>query len=211
MKQHDEYIWQNYTKEYSAQLQDVKNINRHDFFISAIQTDAFNKEIISFGDNLHPNWCEIYAAAYRLKPKSILEIGCGGCYHLHNLDLLLPDAEIHGVDLLQSQLDFGKQFSELPEEIANNLRVMDFTKERPDRQYEFVFTQAVVMHLSTDNAVKFMNNMKAVSSKYLFLMEGVANHENWYDFVKSIFTEDEWTFERPNKYIDNGILLTKKV
>lgn len=205
MKQHDEYEWNNYTQEYSAQLAEIKRDDNQDFFITNF-TDE-NGQII-FKDNLHNNWKEIYSSAYNLKPTSMLEVGCGGCYHLKNMRTILPNCEIHGVDLLQSQLDYGKTFSSLPEDISNNLNVMDLTKEKPNRQYEFVFSQAVVMHLSTENAKLFLENMKQTSSKYVFMIEGIKNHEGWYDLVKSVFTD--WDFSQPNRFVDYSILLTKK-
>ncbi len=122
----------------------------------------------------------------------------------------MPNAEIAGCDISQTQIDFGKAFSDLPYSIINNLRVLDFTGPVPlDKKYDFVFTQAVIMHLSTENARKFLRNMAAIGNKYIFLIEGVRNHENWYDLVKQ--TLPEYEFQIIGKHIDNGILLTKKV
>lgn len=209
MKQNDEYIWQNYTQEYKDQLLDVKNIDRQDFFIERFEVDDDGN--IEFFDNLHPNWKEIYSIAYSLQPKSILECGCGAGYHMKNLMTILPKYPVvHGVDLLRSQIEFSKEFSQLPESMYENICVMDMTKEKPARPYEFVFSQAVIMHLSTENAIAFLNNMKLTSSKYVFLVEGVKNHEDWFGLVKSVFTEDEWDLKIIGKYIDYGILLTKK-
>jgi hypothetical protein len=63
-------------------------------------------------------------------------------------------------------------------EFEKNLKVIDLTKELEyiDKTYEFVFTQAVVMHLSYDRAKKFLFNMKKLSNKYIFLIENQNNH-----------------------------------
>lgn len=209
MKDKDEYIWSDYTPEYISQLQEIKANDKQEFLLSekALTGDG---EVLSLHQNLHDNWKELYATAFYEQPVSVLECGCGGCYHLKNLRIVLPKAEIHGIDLLQSQIDFGKTFSNLPVDIAENVMVMDMTKERPKRQYEFVFSMAVVMHLSTENAIAFLKNMRDTSSKYVFMVEGIKNHKNWFDLVQSVFNEDEWKFSLIEQYIPNGILLTRK-
>jgi trans-aconitate methyltransferase len=203
-KTEDEYNWAVYTAEYSAQLNEIKRDDNNDFFISTFEQDG---DGLSFGGNLHNNWKEIYEMAYRLKPKTILETGCGGCYHIKNLSVLLPESEISGCDLLRTQLEFGRTFSELPDRIKTWQHNM--TSGPPAGQYEFVFSQAVVMHLSTENARLMLSNMKAASTKYVMMVEGVKNHANWYDLVKEVFGPD-WEFSQPNKYVTNSILLTKK-
>lgn len=207
-KLNDEYVWNNYHSEYVAQLAEIKRDDNQDFFITEFEKNEDGG--LTFHDNLHPNWMELYETAYRLKPKSILECGCGSSMHLKNIYTISVshfEAEIHGIDLLKEQLEFGKKFSSLPQAIAENLSVMNMAENKPDRQYEFVYTQAVVMHQSTANAIKMLKNMKETSSKYVFMIEGVKNHENWYDMVKNVF--DGWTFSQPNKYVDYSILLTK--
>lgn len=203
-KVEDEYNWAVYTAEYSAQLEEIKKFDNNDFFVTNFAGDENG---IEFEDKLHPNWMEIYSAAWSLKPKTILETGCGGCYHIKNLHTILPQAEIFGCDLLRTQLEFGRKFSELPESIKTWQHNM--TSGPPEGQYEFVFSQAVVMHLSTDNAKLMLANMKAASTKYVMMVEGVRNHANWYDMVKEVFGP-EWEFTQPNKFVDNSILLIKK-
>lgn len=206
MKEKDEYIWQNYTPEYRAQLEEIKRDDKHVFFITDFNVN-FNDNDLLFKDNLHPNWKQLYHTAFKLNPSSIFECGCGAGYHLKNLLTILPAAKIKGCDLLESQLDFAKEFSGLNDE---NLERLNLTLPTlSGRQYEFVFSQAVVMHLSTENAIAFLTSMKALSKKYVFLVEGIKNHENWNDLVKSVFG-NEWEFSLTDKYIDYGILLTRK-
>lgn len=193
MKKHDEYIWSEYTKEYTAQLKEVGK--EHDFFMPS--------------NNLHPNWKELYKVVKKLSPKSIYECGCGGCYHLKNIDYMLPHSIVAGCDLLQSQLDFGRKFSELSDKLVTKVKDMTGLID-VKMQYEFVFTHSVVMHLSTQNAIAFMENMDRLSTKYIFMVEGTTNHETFPQMIKDVFTEDEWEFSMPNHYINNAFLLTKK-
>lgn len=214
----DEYNWPVYTKEYSEQLQEIKEKDQQHFFVENYALD-YNKGKLSlrFKDNLHPNWMELYSTAFDLQPTSIFECGCGAGYHLKNLHTIMPKTYISGCDLLQSQLDLAKTFSDLPDTIYERLRVIDFTEPLNRKPFtnnigtfiqpEFVFSQAVVMHLSTENAIKFLTNMRNLSSKYVMLIEGVKNHENWNEMVAQVF--EGWDMKFTNKYIYNGILLTK--
>jgi SAM-dependent methyltransferase len=209
MKDQDEYSWPEYTTEYKKQLEEIKENDKQDFFITDFDSDAKGL-IFKESDNLHPNWKQLYSTAFKLGASSIFECGCGAGYHLKNLDKIsFGYAFISGCDLLQSQLDYAKEFSDLPEEIYSTLQAIDLTKEIAiERQYEFVFSHAVAMHLSTQNAYKFLINMRRISSKYVFLVEGIRNHEDWFEMVKKIF--NGWDFELTSEYIDYGILLTKR-
>lgn len=221
-KLNDEYKWDNYTKEYSNQLQQIERDDNQTFFIKDYE-EKDGKLI--FKDPLHENWMEIYAAAYKLKPESIFECGFGGCYHLKNLHKILPDAKISGCDLLQTQLDFGVQFSEIPDSIKENLKIMDFTQtslKYDMGQHEFVFSQAVVMHLSTQRGKQFLKNMGKLSSKYIVMLEGYRNHEDFFGMVRECLPDFELTaldehlpncLEQEKNGVPNftcGILLTRK-
>jgi hypothetical protein len=220
-KLNDEYVWTNYTKEYSGQLKQIEGEDGQTFFITEFKES--DGEII-FKDPLHPNWKELYAAVYDLKPESIFECGFGGCYHLKNISKILPDAKISGTDLLQTQMDFGVEFSKIPDSIKDNMCVMDFSQtslKHDVGQHEFVYSQAVVMHLNTEKGKQFLKNMGKISSKYVFLMEGYKNHENFFDMVKECLPDFE--FSVVHKHVSNcleedpngpnfscGILMTRK-
>lgn len=206
MKLHDEYQWAGYNKEYFQQLNEMK-ADGQEFFIKTAPVN--NSDGLSFFEKIHNNWKAIYNEAFQLKPSSVFECGCGAGYHLKNIHFLLPGIEISGCDLLQAQIELAKEFSDLPYSIIKNLSVQDLSKPiQPEKQYEFVFSQAVIMHLNTENAVNFLQNMARLSSKYIFLIEGEKNHENWYELVQN--TLPEWSMTRKKHYVENAILLEKK-
>jgi hypothetical protein len=221
MKTNDEYVWENYTKEYSGQLKQIEREDSQTFFITEFEDK--DGELI-FKDHLHDNWKELYAAAYDLKPESIFECGFGGCYHLKNLNKILTNVKISGADLLQTQMDFGVEFSDIPDSIKENMCIMDFSQtslKYDVGQHEFVYSQAVVMHLSTARGRQFLKNMGKISSKYVFLMEGYKNHENFFNMVKECLPDFE--FSVVHRHVDNclekdfsgpnfscGILMTRK-
>ena len=121
------------------------------------------------------------------------------------------DLTCNGCDYAQSQIDVGVRYFNLSNyDFADRLKVVDLVDgdTSPLGKHEFVYTQAVTMHLSYDRAKKFLYNMKSLSSKYIYLIENITVHD--YDtLISEVFPE----FERVNnegKYIDYGILLKRK-
>ena len=94
-------------------------------------------------------------------------------------------------------------------EFSKRLKVIDLVKTSDVEtlgKHEFVYTQAVTMHLSYERAKKFLYNMKELSSKYVFLVENTTAHD--YDaLIKEIFPEFKKIMT--NKYINYGILLER--
>ena len=210
MKTHDDNDWSVYTKDYMYQIIQVLRDSENAFFITPTNVDYYDEGLV-FKDKLHANFKELYQSAYKLGVQSILEVGCGGCYHLQNLRFLLPETEIHGTDISLQQIDFGRWFSTLPKDIDDNLFVMNVAKRIPERKYEFVFTQAVVMHQSTDNAMKMMENMKKISSRYIFMMENPNHHggkDEWRGMVSAVFTDCDISYE--SRFGTDCVLITKK-
>lgn len=209
MKEKDDSKWENYTEEYLHQIIQVYRDKENDFFITPGGVEYVGDDI-EFKDKLHSNFQKLYKIAYRLKPKSILECGCGGCYHLKNLNALLPDAEIHGFDITQKQVSFGRWFSQLPKKIDENLFVMNLVTSVTPRQYEFVYTHAVIMHMGTANALSAMNNMKKMSSKYIFMMENPGHHggvEAWHGMIKDVFGDCD--IEWPASEFDPALIIKR--
>jgi len=209
----DEFTWSTYTDDhyYPQQLEVIKN-NLHDHFIRPSGLTYTNGEI-EFNDNLHPNSKELYYIIHKLQPKSILECGCGAGITLKNLEIIIPDAEIYGVDISEKQIEMSKWFTKISDKIYNHMSVMDITKQMPDRKFDFIFTNAVIMHLIQFRVIDALNNMKNASNKYIYLSENKAPNRNTFiSTVKDIF--NDWEMSYSDKFIkeDNpfvGILLTK--
>jgi SAM-dependent methyltransferase len=205
-KRKDDWDWSQYTmQDYMKQIIEVYRDKLFEYFISP-DGIWFSDRGIEFRDNLHPNCKQIYATAYEVQPKSVLEVGCGGCYLLKNLSVILPDAEIFGIDISRNQIEMGKWFSRLPPALVNNLSLMDITKTAPNRTFDFVYTQAVIMHMSSDKVVDALKNIKKVANKYVLLVEA-RQHPNWIENLKAVF--DGWTLSYPDRYPQDGVLLTK--
>ena len=208
IKEKDEYNWAEYTSEYAAQLETIAE-KENDLFVNEV---SFKESDVVFKDNIHPNWKEIYSTVVRLNPKSVYEVGCGCGMHLMNIKKMMPHIEVGGCELLPSQVQLGITKYNLPNSIFRNIDFVDFTNTGNVKIFaspaEFVYSHAVCMHLSSEHAKSFLKNMSIIAEKYILLVEGVNNHENWYDMVKECLPEFE--FELTSKYIDYGILLTRK-
>lgn len=206
MKLKDDWDWNEYTmQDYMKQIIQVYRDKFFDYFISPDGL-SYSENGIEFKDNLHPNCKEIYSLAHQFQPKSVLEVGCGGCYLLKNLSVILPNAEIYGIDISKKQIDFGIWFSQLPPNMVKNVSVMDITNQVPDRTFDFVYTQAVIMHMNTERAISALNNIKRIANKHVVLIEG-HYHDNWLGTVEKIF--DGWILSQPRRFPQDGILLTK--
>ena len=209
----DEFAWSTYTDDhyYPQQLEVIRD-KLHDHFISPSGLTYTNGEI-EFNDNLHPTSKELFYIIHKLQPKSILECGCGAGFTLKNLEIIIPDAEIYGVDISEKQIEMSKWFTKISDKIYNHMSVMDITKQMPDRKFDFIFTNAVIMHLIQFRVIDALNNMKNASNKYIYLSENKAPNRNTFiSTVKDIF--NDWEMSYSDKFIkeDNpfvGILLTK--
>jgi len=118
----DEYNWAVYTQEYSAQAEEAaKSGNQGSDAI--VKHSYATKDGLVYKDNLHDNWKNVYSTIRRLRPKSVFECGCGGMHHLYNIKKLMPGMQVNGCDLLQTQVDWGKEYFNIPSYISNNVGV----------------------------------------------------------------------------------------
>jgi 2-polyprenyl-3-methyl-5-hydroxy-6-metoxy-1,4-benzoquinol methylase len=210
--QEDEYVWGQYTREYSAQVEEMQATageNGSDFLVTSFKETPNG---VVFLDKLHGNWKQLYAAAFKLKPKSVFECGCGGMYHLLNMKKMLPTASVGGCDLLASQVEFGAKKFSVPKEILDNVSIRDFASEGATDglgKYDFVYSHAVIMHISYDKAIQFLKNMGKIAEKNIMLVEGTAKHE-----YPAMFAEagllDAFNFSKPEEFQENAFLLTRR-
>lgn len=209
MKTTDDFDWNRYTQDYyGREIFSEYLLKGIPLIISNFKHD--NQNELVFLDNLHPNWKELYHVIHQLKVNSIYECGCGCAHHLINNQILNPNLTVNGCDYSYSQIKLGFIHFNLGRyQFSKNLNVVDMTTiedVEPLGKHEFVYTQAVTMHLSHDKAKKFLNNMKRLSSRYIYLIENIRAHD--YD---RLFEEvlPEFKVTKGGKYINYGFLLEK--
>ena len=210
MKLYDDYNLDTYTTDdYEPQVFDrLTNGDKLDLLVTNFERDE--KGELVFKDNLHSNWKEVYHFVDKLKVNSVYECGCGSGQHLINLRKLNAKILLEGCDYSQSQIDLGFKYLNLSEyDIHDKIYVMDMTKDIPDTigKFDFVFTQAVTMHLQHEKALKFLKNMGKLSGNYILLIENVTKH-NYPELLKEALPEFEIVFD--NKYVPTSFLLKRK-
>lgn len=135
---------------------------------------------------LHPNHRILYETILQLNPQSVFEIGCGHGMHLNNLQLLLANVKLCGIDRSSEQIEFLR---ESYPELRANINVSDATIKFPDDWLDKVdvsFTQAVIMHIHTGKShLTAISNLFNVSKKHVILMERWKNH-NFMEDIKEL-------------------------
>lgn len=199
VKKTDDFVWKEYTKKYyREQLIEMTK----DGYCFVIKNSIVKDNKIIWYDAIHPINKLMYERVLSLKPESVFECGCAGGHHLYNIKKLIPEIEVSGCDLLESQVTTAMEFFSIPYDIVKNIKICDFVDYKSEKMYDFVFSNAVVMHLNYDKAVLFILKMVSISKKYVWLSEDCGQH----DYIK-IFNKF-----LPGMSVENhgfGYLLTK--
>lgn len=177
----DDFDWSRYHLEYSQQLQEIESVNT-----LRLESDQWTMRDggldLVRGLPLHANHKALYETIMALGPSSVLEAGCGGGDHLHNLSLLMPGAHIRGIDRSDGQLGVLRKRNP---EFYYHVRVVDLTLPHPTNvpQADVVFAQAVLMHIQTGNGHRVaLWSMFNLAAKQVVLMENLQRH----DLIKDI-------------------------
>lgn len=172
----DDFDWRRYHLEYAAQLEEIEK--SHTLRLETGQWDLRDARItLNRGLPLHGNHKVLYETILALEPESILEAGCGGGDHLHNLSLLMPNVSISGVDRSEGQLETLR--SRNPS-MAKHSGVVDLTLPHPTNlpKSDLVFAQAVLMHIQTGNGHRVaLWNLFDLANCHVVLMENIERHE----------------------------------
>lgn len=172
----DDFNWENYNSEYREEIKHIQKT--HTLKLKKDDYSFNGKELVKASGvlPLHPNHRLLYETMLLLNPSTAVEVGCGGGDHLYNLNQLLPDCLIYGLDRCDKQLAFVLERSP---ELKNALRrydaTMPFSKNLP--RVEVAYTQAVIMHIKTGHAhLSALANLFTMASKQVVLMENWKEH-----------------------------------
>lgn len=134
---------------------------------------------------LHPNVHIIFETILQLKATSILEVGCGGGDHLHNLRILQPLIDARGIDISTQQLELLRRRHP---ELAYAATICDVTGP-VDRiaSADLVYTNAVLMHISStgERWQRAVKNLFRLARHHVLLVEDWTKHE-YVDYMKQL-------------------------
>ena len=172
----DDFDWSRYHLEYSKQIRELETVNtlRLDTGQWAMRDGSLE---LNWGLPLHGNHRALYETIAALSPSTILEAGCGGGDHLHNLSLLMPGAQIRGIDRSDGQLGVLRRRNP---EFASRVSVVDLTMPHPTDvpHADVVFAQAVLMHIQTGNGHRVaLWNLFDLAQSQVVLMENLERHD----------------------------------
>ncbi len=184
----DDFDWGIYNIHYRGELQDI----------SKVHTLILQKDDYIFQDGrllknntkklpLHPNHRLLYETILQLAPSFVLELGCGGGDHLHNIKILFSEIELFGIDLSLKQL---KLLKERHPNLKAKLKQFDITLplSYDTPSVDIAFTQAVIMHIQTGNGhLVALSNLFRVATKQVILMENWTKH-NFMEDINKLFS-----------------------
>lgn len=186
--------WESYHKDYAEELRMIQRTNT--IVIEKSKIDLYGGQIRYKLINslpLLPGHQLLYETILNLDARKVLEVGCGGGDHLHNLQSLKPDLVLFGVDRSKEQLNlFRKRHPNMANFI--DLQVQDLTE--PDLvlpKVDLIFSQAVLMHIS-EVKNRFYTSFKNLfaQNSYIVLLENWTQHNFLAAAREIIDREQNW-------------------
>lgn len=126
----------------------------------------------------------------------ILDLGCGKAHLLHELQQLLPGAELRGCDLSEHAL------ADAPEGIRPHLFPHDLRQPLPfaDGRFDLVISLGVLHNLRVFHLKPALREMARVATRQFFMVESYRNDQElfnlqcWALTAESFFDPDEWVW-----------------
>ena len=185
----DDFIWDVYDIHYIGELKEYSRkytliIKKGDYLFQGGRLYLENKDILT----LNPYHAFLYETILQLNPQSVMEIGCGGGDHLHNISIFSPEMELYGIDISLRQICFlKKRHPRLKAGIKQFDCTSSFWGENDIKKVDLVFTQSVLMHIqSEDRYLTALSNMFKIATKYVVVMENFSRH-SFIDDIKKIY------------------------
>ena len=132
---------------------------------------------------------------YGIKPgDKILDVGCGKGFLLYDFTKVVPNLELHGIDVSEYAIATAK------EEIKERLQVGNATSlPYPDNYFDFVFSITTLHNLHCYDLDKALREIERVSKKNKYVcVESYRNEEEkanllyWQVTCEAFNTPEEW-------------------
>jgi len=196
----DDFDWVHYTDIYGPEQADSET--RHTLSLKAGDYAFDGRGLLRRGDikPLHPGVRVAYESILRLAPKSVLEVGCGGGDHLHNLRLLSPGLRLCGCDISKSQLEFARRRHP---DMDVPMQVCDITRPGDEinlPRVDLAFAITVIMHIQTEDYHKTaLSNMLRQAERQVVLFENWTRHP-FLDDIRSLAESGRLAWENLHIY-----------
>jgi SAM-dependent methyltransferase len=121
------------------------------------------------GFNYHPRfWTDtvrVFRDHYGLAPDArILDVGCAKGFMMHDFKLLMPAADVRGVDVSRYAIEHAK------EEVRDFVQVADATElPFPDNSFDLVISINTIHNLPIDRCKQALREIERVTRKDAFL------------------------------------------
>ncbi len=208
----DDFYWSRYHKNYENQINNAEKLKTLRLSKEDFKIEKGKLKIKNISPPVELNHEVLYEIIYDLKPKSILEVGCGNGDHLLNLQKIMPLKTIKwfGSELLVNQLRFlsrrNPSLRKTCKLFVHDITTSPIPKEvLKSNKLDLVYTQTVIMHIhKKDNHLKALRNLFSSSNKYVVLMENWTRH-NFYEDILKISKERNFPWKKLFIYkVDNG-------
>jgi SAM-dependent methyltransferase len=132
---------------------------------------------------------------YRLGPEAkILDVGCGKAHLLYELQLLLPGAELHGIDVSRHGL------ADAPEPIRPHLHLRRAQDPLlwPDDYFDLAISLGALHNLRLPELQAALGEVERVARAKYVMVESYRNEQEqfnlqcWALTAESFFDSDEW-------------------
>lgn len=126
---------------------------------------------------------------------SILDVGCGKGFMLHDFKVLMPNASVAGLDI--SNYAYENSMSDIKPYIkVGNAKKLPY----PDKSFDLVLGINVVHNLELEECKEAIKEIERVSRKNKFIVidaweddTGRARHNDWVVTCKTAMHVNQWT------------------
>lgn len=189
----DDFNWNRYPRLYREELKGIERV--HTLVVNKVDfryVDGQIKQVKSSVLPLHPNHQFLYEVVLALKPESVLEVGCGGGDHLHNLHEFGPSIELNGIDRSEGQLETLKVRHP---ELSATVGVVDITDPNAALPLvDLTYSHAVLMHISETQG-RFdaaLRNVLRSTKRHVVMIENWTEHDFLAHLKKSVANDPAW-------------------
>jgi len=127
-----------------------------DEYIQRSKLDSVSSNI-NFFSEVFRNTCGI---------ESVLELGCNVGNNLKAIGQLIPNAELHGVEINSKAVDAIRS-----DNININVKECSIMDYSPEEKFDFVFVKAVLIHIDPNSLNSVYKKIYDCAGKYILIAE----------------------------------------